>query len=208
MGNPDAIRHNINHWVNALSHFGVGVSELSVDARSTIELTDDVFQNSATQPAETEWFHIDGRRYEVFLEDDCSMLRLANKRVLTSLQGDDSYPLVSWFGYNKEDYQLVRQSNNNLVDTDELDTTNIAWVAWDSRLWRSYLFNGHELSPISEASVVNRELSPGVSAITWLGWDGLNLDVFTSEFPQMSASTAAVFVAYDRSVLAIHSTHR
>ena len=207
MNKKDAIRHNINHWVNALSYFGAGISELTVPARSTLELSDRIFDEPSNESTEIEWFHIDGRRYEIFLEDDCSMLRLANRRVLTSLQGDDSYPLVSWFSYKTDDYRLTRQVGTREFDTDELDASHIAWVAWNYRMWRSHLFNGQEVVPVSESKVVREQLDANKSAITWLGWDGENLDIFLSGFPQMDPTTMAVFVSYDRSVIAVHSKH-
>ena len=47
-----------------------------------------------------------------------------------------------------------------------------------------------------------------VNRITWMGWDGENLDIFTSQFPQLPDTMATVFVGKDRSILAVHKPVR
>ena len=68
-GNPDSLKRSVHYWVKALSRVGQGVSELRVPANTMIELTDDFFED--TSPSQnTEWFQIDGERFEVYLDDD------------------------------------------------------------------------------------------------------------------------------------------
>jgi len=204
MSSPLSIQRSINHWVHALSLFGTGVRELTIPANTVFELTDDFFDDGDLQPAETEWFQVDGQRHEVFLDDDVSTLRLANKHVLQSLHGHQDHPLVSWFGYQGESYELVMHAQDDTPAPQQIDTNKLAWIGWDYRMWKTYLFDGGRLIPVTQTGAATAGLDVDVNRITWMGWDGENLDVFTSHFPQVPDTMAAVFVGKDESVLAVH----
>ena len=208
MSSQFSIQRSINHWVHALSLFGTEVNELTVPANTVFELTDEFFDDVDVQPSETEWFQVDAKRHEVFLDDDVSTLRLANRRVLQSLHGDAEHPLVSWFGYKPEHYELVMHADDESVVRPEIETQKLAWVGWDYRVWKTYLFDGGRLIPITQSGAITAGLDVDVNRITWMGWDGENLDVFTSPFPQVPDTMAAVFVARDDSVLAVHKSLR
>jgi hypothetical protein len=187
--------------VRALSLLGAAVPELTVRANTVFELTDDFFDGGPAQSAETEWFQVDAKRHEIFLDDDTSTLRLANRRVLQTLHGHQNHPLVSWFGYKAEAYDLVLHAPNEAPGAGSLDTNRIAWIAWDYRVWRTYLFDGAKLIPVTRTGAATAGLELDVNSITWMGWDGENLDIFVSELPHVSEGTVAVFVGKDDSVM-------
>ena len=197
MINSDSIQHSINHWVHVLGLFGTRVNEVTVPSGTVLELTDDLFDGAETQPDETEWFQIDGQHHEIYLDDDISTLRLANRRVLQNLHGHQDHALVSWFGYRSEAYELVMHAQEDALNTRPLDTNGLAWVAWDYRVWRTYLFDGSRLIPTTQTGAATAGLEVDVNRITWMGWDGENLDIFTSELPQMPDTMAAVFIGKD-----------
>lgn len=208
MGNQQSIQRSIDHWVHVLSLFGTGTSELTVPANTVFELTDDFFDGPESTSAETEWFQIDGQRHEIFLDDDISTLRLANRRVLQDLHGHQDHPLVSWFGYRAEAYDLIMHAQDEPAADAPPDTSNLSWTAWDYRVWRTYLFDGSRLIPVTQTGAATAGLDVDVNRITWMGWDGENLDIFTSEFPQVPHSTAAIFVGNDDSVLVVNKPVR
>ncbi len=208
MLDSESVQRSISHWVRVLSLFGSEVNQLTVPAGTVFELTDDVFDAAETQPDETEWFQIDGRRHEIFLDDDISTLRLANRHVLQDLHGHDDMPLVSWFGYRGEAYDLVMHAEEDVPDLTGYDGSRLAWIGWDYRVWRTYLFDGRRLIPTTQTGAATVGLEMDVNKITWMGWDGENLDIFTSQFPQMPDTLALVFVGKDDSVLAVHKPIR
>ncbi|HUW55867.1 MAG TPA: hypothetical protein VMZ92_04475 [Planctomycetota bacterium] len=208
MSTSESIQRSIDHWVHALSLFGTTVNELTVPSGAVFELTDDFFDGTDVQPDETEWFQVAGQRHEIYLDDDISTIRLANRHVLQNLYGHQDHPLVSWFGYRAEAYDLVMHAQDDAAKTHPPDTSGLAWVAWDYRVWRTYLFDGSRLIPTTQTGAATAGLEVDVNRITWMGWDGENLDVFTSEFPQMPDTMAAVFVGKDDSVLAVHKPIR
>jgi hypothetical protein len=204
MSTPLSIQRSINHWVHALSLFGTRINEISVSSGSCLELTDDFFDGVDTLPIETEWFQVDGARNEIFLDDDVSTVRLANRHVLRDLHGDESHSLVSWFGYQAENYELIRHAHHELSESLQVDPNDVAWIGWDYRKWRTYFFDGARLVPITETGAETAGLDVDVNRITWMGWDGENLDIFTSEFPQVPENLSALFIGNDDSVLAVH----
>jgi len=208
MGSPQTIQRSINHWTHALSLLGVRMSELTVPANTVFELTDEFFDGVGAQPTETEWFQVDAQHHEIYLDDDISTLRLANRRVLEVLHGHQDFPLVSWFGYKSEAYDLVLHVANEAPSTGQLDTNRLAWIGWDYRVWRTYLFDGGRLIPVTRTGAPTAGLEVDVNRITWMGWDGENLDIFTSDFPQVPENTVAVFVGKDDSVLAVNKPIR
>ena len=211
MNSPSGIQRSINHWVHVLSFFGTSVNELTVPSNTVFELTEDgpvVPPQPPKKPAETQWFQIDGRHHEIFLDDDISTLRLANRHVIQNLHGNQDHPLVSWFGYTAEAYDLVLRAHGDTPTQNPLDTNRLAWIAWDYRVWRTYLFDGNRLIPVTRTGAATAGLEVDVNTITWMGWDGENLDIFTSEFPQVPESTAAIFVGRDDSILAVHKPIR
>ena len=208
MSSPDTIQRSINHWVHALSLFGTAVHELRIPSNTVFELTDDFFDGVDAMPTETEWFQVDAQRNEIFLDDDISTVRLANKRVLQSLHGHQDHPLVHWFGYRAESYELVMYSQDEPSSIATINTEKLAWVGWDYRMWKTYLFDGARLVPITETGAATAGLDVDVNRITWMGWDGENLDIFTSHFPQVPDTIGAVFVGKDDSVLAVHQRPR
>ena len=208
MGNHQSIQRSINHWVHALSLFGTRVNELTVPANTVFELTDEYFDGAHATPLETEWFQIDGQHHEIFLDDDVSTLRLANRRVLQGLHGNDDHPLVSWFGYRAEAYNLILHAQDDTPKAATVDTNRLAWIGWDYRVWRTYLFDGNRLIPVTQTGASTAGLDVDVNRITWMGWDGENLDIFTSEFPQVPETTAAILIGRDDSVLAVHKSVR
>ncbi len=206
---PQSIQRSINHWVRVLSLYGTGIREVTVRAGEVLELTDEFFDRPEAGPSESEWFQIPGGSFEFFLDDDTSTLRLANRNVLRSLHGNDQHPLVHWFGYKADSYDLVLHA----PDDEEFqpavpDVTRLSWVAWDYRVWRTFLFDGGRLIPITQSGALTAGFEMDVNRVTWMGWDGENLDVFTCEFPQLPAATAAVFVGKDESVLAVNKPLR
>jgi hypothetical protein len=210
MDGSHSIQRSINHWVRALSLFGTSVNELTVASGTVFELTDDFFDGVGGDvlPNETEWFQIDAQRYEIFLDDDVSTMRLANRLVSDDLQGDGDHPLVHWFGYNSKAYDLEVHVADEKAGGAALDTHRVCWIGWDYRIWRTYLFDGARLIPITQTGAVTAGLEVDVNRITWMGWDGEHLDVFTSEFPQMPPSTAAVMAGADDNVIAVHARTR
>ena len=208
MTTSETVQRSIDRWVHVLSLFGSGVSELTVPSGTVFELTDDFFDGMDAQPDETEWFQIDGQHHEIYLDDDISTVRLANRHVLQNLHGHQDHPLVSWFGYRAEAYDLVMHAQDDAAQPGLPDTSGLAWVAWDYRIWRTYLFDGRRLIPTTQSGAATAGLEVDVNRITLMGWDGENLDVFTSAFPQMPDTAAAVFVGKDDSVLAVHKPIR
>jgi hypothetical protein len=208
MSNPRSIQRSIDHWVHALSLFGTRVQELTVPSNTVFELTDEFFDGPQASPAECEWFQVDGRRFEIFLDDDISTLRLANNRVIQNLHGHQQHPLVSWFGYKAEAYDLVLHASDNECGSAAGDVSRLAWIGWDYRVWRTYLFDGSRLIPVTQSGALTAGLEMDVTRITWMGWDGENLDIFTSQFPQVPETTAAVLVGRDESVLAVNKPIR
>jgi len=204
MSSPYSIQRSINHWVHALSLFGTSVNEVTIPANTVFELTDDFFDGVETVPSETEWFQVDGQHNEIFLDDGASTVRLANKHVQQNLHGDQEHPLVYWFGYRAEDYELVMHADEETSVAETLQTGKLAWIGWDYRVWRTYLFDGGRLIPITSTGAATAGLDVDVNRITWMGWDGENLDIFTSPFPQVPEDMGAVFVGKDNSVLAVH----
>ena len=203
--NPQGIQRSIDHWVQVLSRLGTGVREVTVSTGQVLELTDDFFDQPEPGVTQTEWYQVAGGSFEIFLDDDVSTLRLANTHVLRSLHGHEQHPLVHWFGYKAETYDLVLHAPDHEEFQPAVpDVTRLSWVAWDYRVWRTYLFDGGRLIPISQSGAVTAGLEMDVNRITWMGWDGENLDIFTSEFPQLPPATAAVLVGRDDSVLAVN----
>ncbi len=128
---------------------------------------------------------------------------------MKKLHGNDRHPLVHWFGYKSESYDLVlHASDDEQFQPAVPDVTNIEWAAWDYRVWRTFLFDGGRLLPVAQSSAMQSGLETDINRVTWMGWDGENLDVFTSEFPQLPATTAAVLVGKDHSVLVVNRPGR
>ena len=203
------VERSINHWVRVLSLFGSGVREVTVRAGKVLELTDDFFDPPEVGPADSEWFRIPAGSFEVFLDDDASTIRLANRQVLQNLHGHDQHSLVHWFGYKPESYDLVlHTADNDHLQPAVPDVTKLSWVAWDYRVWRTFLFDGGRLMPVTQSGAMAAGLETDLNRVTWMGWDGENLDVFTSEFPQLPAATAAVFVGKDQSILTVNKPTR
>jgi hypothetical protein len=201
---PHDIRDGINHWLHALALFGKGTNELTVRSNTVFELSDDFFDGHGSPATEIEWFRVSGRRFEIFLDDDVSTVRLANRYVLQNLHGDADRPLVNWFGYKAEAYELVLHTQGDVVPDVPVDGNRLAWIGWDYRAWRTFMFDGSRLAPVSQAGAASGGLDLDVNRITWMGWDGENLDIFTSRFPQVPETTVAVLVGKDDSVLAVH----
>ncbi len=203
------IERSINHWVRVLGLIGTGIREVTVRSGQVLELTDDFFDGPEAGPAEDEWFQIPAGSFEMFLDDDVTTLRLANRQVLRNLHGHDRHPLVHWFGYKSEAYDLqLHSSDSNLFQPAVPDVTNLAWIAWDYRVWRTFLFDGGRLLPVAQSSTMQSGLETDLNRVTWMGWDGENLDVFTSEFPQIPETAAAVLVGKDGSVLVVNKPVR
>ena len=95
----------------------------------------------------------------------------------------------------------VLHAPNEAPGAGSLDTNRIAWIAWDYRVWRTYLFDGAKLIPVTRTGAATAGLELDVNSITWMGWDGENLDIFVSELPHVSEGTVAVFVGKDDSVM-------
>lgn len=207
--NPQGVQRSIDNWVRVLSKFGTGIREVSVPAGQVLELTEDFFDRPEAGPVESEWFQIPGGAFELFLDDDVSTVRLANRNVLRELHGNDLQPLVHWFGYKADAYDLVLHASDNEEFQPAMpDVTRISWVAWDYRVWRTYLFDGGRLVPVTQSGAATAGLDMDVNRITWMGWDGESLDIFTSEFPQIPMSAAAVMLGKDGSVLAVNKPLR
>jgi hypothetical protein len=177
---------------------------VTVPANTVLELDDDFFDRDEQTPSEAEWVRVDAAGHEVCLDDDVSTLRLANRQVLAALHGDETHPLVTWTGYNAESYKLVLHADDDSSGGKDFEANQLSWVAWDYRTWRTYLFNGGKMTPISEAGEVTAQLATALDKITWMGWDGEGLDIFTSDASQMGETIAAVFIGKDGSVLAVH----
>jgi len=210
MINPDSLKRSVHYWVKALSRVGQGVSELRVPANTMIELTDDFFED--TSPSQnTEWFQIDGERFEVYLDDDTSTLRLANRLVMDDLHGSKDYPLVTWFGHRVDAYQLTaHRDDDNSTDgpddashPDERPSEDVVWIGWNHALWKTYLFDGVSLVPVTRAGVATAGLDVDADRVVWMGWDGENLDVFTSGFSHLPTGLCVLCVSVDGTVLEV-----
>ncbi len=209
MSNPHGIQRSIDHWVRVLSLFGTNLPTLTVRSGEVLELTDEVLDRGDAMQGESEWFQVPGGSFEVFLDDDVSTLRLANREVLRNLHGSDEHPLIHWFGYKPESYDLVLHSGDREEYQPAVpDVTRLAWMAWDYRHWRTYLFDGGRVLPVTQSGALAAGFEQDMDRVTWMGWDGENLDIFTSELPQLPSSMAAVLVGKDDSILAVNRPGR
>jgi len=208
MDGSHTIQRSINHWVRALSLLGGVAPQLTVRPNTVFELTDDFFDGPSSQPTEFDWFQVDAGRREIFLDDDTSTLRLANRHVLQALHGHQDHPLIHWFGYTPEAYDLLLHTPDDAPAAASLDAGRVAWIAWDYRVWRTYLFDGGKLIPVTRTGAAAAGLEVNVNRITWMGWDGEKLDIFVSELPHLSDDTVAAFVGKDDSVLAVRKPLR
>ena len=205
--NSSSVDRSIRHWVRALSAFGREMHEISVPSGAVIKLTEEFFdapESPSSQAA--DWFRVNGTHFEVYLDDDTSSIRLANRRIMLELLGSPGYPLVTWFGHRAEDYELVLKRKEDDVSPapgePQLDPTRLVWVGWAHAHWRTYLFDGTDLFPVTDAT--GGTLDPrDERKIVWMGWDGDRLDVFTAGFEQLPRDVVAIFVGTDGSIIAV-----
>lgn len=203
--NPQGVQRSIDHWTRILSLFGTGIRTVTVRSGEVLELTDDFFDAPDTGASASEWFQIPGGSCEVFLDDDVTTLRLANRDVLQKLHGSEAHPLVHWFGYKAESYDLVLQATEGEVFQPAVpDVTRLAWIAWDYRYWRTFLFDGGRLMPVTQSKALADGLERDPNRVTWMGWDGENLDVFTSDSLPLPPEMVAVFAGKDGGLLAVN----
>jgi hypothetical protein len=205
--NSNSVGRSVRYWVRALTSFGGKVSQIAVPRGAVVELNDEFLDAPEFPPsAESDWFQLDGSRFEVYLDDGKSTIRLANRRIMLELLASPEYPLVTWFGHRPEDYELIlRKKSDDPAGGGQptLDLSKLVWVGWAHADWHTNLFDGFDVIPVTQAAGDGAFRPEDEEKVTWMGWDGDHLDIFTVRYEQAPPNASAIFVGSDGSVIAV-----
>lgn len=200
MSVSNTLTQSVQHWTIVLKTLARQLPAVTVEAHQKLELDDDFFD--AHEVLDGKWFQLDGKNYDLFLDDGVGTIHLANLSGRVNYVNDDAR-LVTWYGHDPKRYDIHLTTPDGTRSA-TTPTQEIVWFAWRTDSWTLYAHDGKALVPVFNTVELIDALGLDSDASVWLAWNGSVVDLFTVPPGQIPNDVCATFVGHNQSIGALH----